>query len=63
MAQTKKRLDDLEKALGVNLDELAITTIEIWCTGEDGEKRLLETWDLRTGEVVKHDQEDRQTIE
>ena len=59
MALTKKRLDDLEKALGVDLRELAITTIEIVGTRENGEQFLIESWDLITGEVVKYDQENR----
>ena len=40
-----KRLDWLEKALGVELSEDAITIIEIVVTDENGEKRLLERWD------------------
>ena len=55
MARVDKRLDQLEKALGVDLREDAITVIEIVVTDENGEKRLLERWDLKTGEKVYYD--------
>ena len=60
MARVDKRLDQLEKALGVELREDAITIIEIVVTDENGEKRLLERWDMISGERVYYDQEDKQ---
>ena len=64
MAQTNKRLDQLEKTLGVNTGEMGIEIIEIWGLPSLGQTRyLMESWDLRTSEVVKYDQEGNKTIE
>ena len=64
MARADKRLDQLEKTLGVNTGEMGIEVIEFWGLAEGGQTRyLMESWDLKTGEVVKYDQEGNKTIE